>query len=156
MPHLVADKMAAPVATEAPVVLLKEVLVAVLGRPRGGLVAVHFDAVVPSPPEKAALCEHLGGALLYAALDGGDQVGFVIEGAGKPRDKGLRNQLAHEDDAPASAIRHIEAQVDLREITGPRPGHSPHARVDEVDGDEAREGAAVARVEAQSGGQVGL
>src|SRR5215470_9798185 len=84
MPDLVGERASLPRATEAPMVLFEEVLVAVLDGARGGLGADHLDTVAPSPPEELPLHVHLRGGFLYPAFNGRDQIGLVVEGTRDP------------------------------------------------------------------------
>src|SRR6266540_6541996 len=139
MPHLVYEGAASPVAAVAPLVFLEEVLLAVFRRPPRGLGAGDLDDVRPSAAAQAAY-RHDGRRLVGdAALDGRHQIGLVVDRAREPGHRRTRHELADEDDTASLSPPDVEAQVDLGERARARPGHAPHARVEEVESDDARE-----------------
>ena len=156
MLHLVGEGTAAPVPAESPVVLLEEVLVAVLRGLPGRPVARHLDAMIPSVPAKTPDGGHRRPSLVDPAVDRSHEIRLVVKGASEPRDEEPRHELADEHDAAARPLLHIEAQVQLGEVAEARPGNAEHSRVEEIEGDQARERRASSRVEGEPGGQVRL
>src|SRR5574342_232994 len=147
MPDLVDQCPASPAAAETPVVLLEEVLLALLPRPHRRLFPCDLDGVGVPPPLQAAYGHDRRRLVRDAALYGSDQVGLVVDRAREPRDKGPRHELANEDDATAIPLPDVEAKVDLREAAKAGPRETPHPRVLEIEGDQARERRPAASVE---------
>src|SRR5262249_57995823 len=83
-------------------------------------------------------------------------VGLVVERARQPGHEPPWNQLANEADAPPFTAADVEPQVDLGKSHEARPLDAEHARLDEIEGDQADEGGAVAQIERAPGWKIRL
>src|SRR3989442_13170893 len=133
MPALVDQRAPPPVAAEAPLVLLEEVLVAGLRRPERGLAPRDLDGVTPPLPAQTATRRDGRRVPRDGALDRRHQIRLVVDRARGPGHQRTRHVLADEDDAAPGSMPDVEAQVDFGEIAHTRPGDAPDARVEEAE-----------------------
>jgi hypothetical protein len=123
-----------------------------VGRAKGGFAGDEAEGVVGAGESEVVFQGEGFGGFGDVAGHGGGAVGFVVDEAGDGGDEAFGDKFADEAYAAAALVADVEAEVDFGEVSVAGPFDAEDGGVEEIEGDEADEGATVKRSRPQPGG----